>query len=139
MTFQIGDLEKKSKVNKETIRYYEHLGIIPKPQRTNSGYRIYSEDMVERLRFIKRMKELGFTLKEIEKLLGVVDQDEMKCQNIHEFTEEKLQDIQVTIRDLKRIERMLSELNSCCCSPDDTDIYQCEIIGTVLLDDEKQQ
>jgi MerR family mercuric resistance operon transcriptional regulator len=132
MALQIGEISKRSQVNKDTIRYYERLGLIPEPTRTESGYRIYSDDMVERLCFIKRMQELGFTLKEIDKLLGVKDKDEAKCSNITEFSAEKLKEVQEKIRDLQRVERMLLDLQTCCSSPNETGIHECQIIETTL-------
>lgn len=110
MKFRIGELADKCGVNKETIRYYERLGLIPEPERTEKGYRMYSQQTVDRLHFIKRMQELGFTLNEIDKLLGVVDRDEAKCRDMYDFTILKIEDIQRKIEDLKRIERMLMDL-----------------------------
>lgn len=124
--YHIGELAEKCNVNKETIRYYERLGLIPEPSRTESGYRIYTERTVDRLNFIKRIQELGFTLKEIDKLLGVVDRDETKCQGMYDFTTNKIDDIQKKIQDLKRIEQMLIDLKQRC--PKDKDIYECPII-----------
>ncbi len=86
MLFRMGDLAEKCRVNKETIRYYERLGLIPEPDRNEKGYRMYSHQTVDRLNFIKRMQELGFTLNEVDKLLGVVDRDEARCSDIFDFT-----------------------------------------------------
>ncbi|WP_318618142.1 Hg(II)-responsive transcriptional regulator [Sporosarcina sp. YIM B06819] len=130
MEFHIGELAEKCNVNKETIRYYERLGLMPKPSRTESGYRIYTEQTVDRLNFIKRIQELGFTLNEIDKLLGVVDCDEAKCRNMYDFTVYKIEDIQQKIRDLKKIEQMLINLKERC--PANKDIYECPIIETLL-------
>lgn len=130
MEFHIGELAEKCNVNKETIRYYERLGLIPKPSRTKSGYRIYTEQTVDRLNFIKRIQELGFTLNEIDKLLGVVDRDEAKCRDMYDFTVYKIEDIQRKIQDLKRIEEMLIDLKERC--PSNKDIYECPIIETLL-------
>lgn len=130
MEFHIGELAEKCNVNKETIRYYERLGLIPKPSRTESGYRIYTEQIVNRLNFIKRIKELGFTLNEIDKLLGVVDRDEAKCRDMYDFTVYKIEDVQQKIQDLKRIEQMLIDLKERC--PANKDIYECPIIETLL-------
>lgn len=130
LQYRTGELAKVCKLNKETLRYYERIGLLPAPQRTDSGYRIYSEQAVDRLNFIKRMQELGFTLKEIDKLLGVVDQDEAKCCDMYDFTVEKLTDIQRKIHDLKRIEHMLIDLKTRC--PENKDIYDCPIIETLM-------
>lgn len=130
MVFHIGELAEKCNVNKETIRYYERLGLIPKPSRTESGYRIYTEKTVDRLNFIKRIQELGFTLNEIDKLLGVVDRDEAKCRDMYDFTVYKIEDIQRKIQNLKRVEQMLIDLKERC--PANKDIYECPIIETLL-------
>ncbi|WCK52980.1 Hg(II)-responsive transcriptional regulator [Aneurinibacillus sp. Ricciae_BoGa-3] len=130
MQFHIGELTEKCSVNKETIRYYERIGLLPKPCRTDSGYRLYSEQTVDRLNFIKRMQELGYTLDEIDKLLGVVDRDEVKCRDMYDFTVEKLEDIQRKIQDLKRIEKILMNLKARC--PENKDIYECPIIETLM-------
>jgi MerR family mercuric resistance operon transcriptional regulator len=131
MKFRIGELADKCGVNKETIRYYERLGLIPEPERTEKGYRMYSQQTVDRLHFIKRMQELGFTLNEIDKLLGVVDRDdEAKCRDMYDFTILKIEDIQRKIEDLKRIERMLMDLKERC--PENKDIYECPIIETLM-------
>ncbi len=105
MRYRIGGLAEKCGVNKETIRYYERLGLIPVPNRTEKGYRMYSPQTVDRLHFIKRMQELGFTLNEIDKLLGVVDHNETKCRDIYDFTVLKLGDIQRKIEDLKKMNK----------------------------------
>ena len=130
MQYRIGELAEKCSVNKETIRYYERLGLIPEPNRTKKGYRIYSLQTIDRLNFIKRMQELGFTLNEIDKLLGIVDHNEVKCRDIYDFTVLKLEDIKRKIEDLKKIERMLIDLKDRC--PENKNIYECPIIETLM-------
>ena len=76
MIYRISEFAEKCGVNKETIRYYERKNLLQEPHRTEAGYRIYSYDDVKRVGFIKRIQELGFSLNEIYKLLGVVDKDE---------------------------------------------------------------
>lgn len=129
MELHIGELAEKCRVNKETIRYYERLGLIPKPSRTESGYRIYTEQTVDRLNFIKRIQVLGFTLKEIDKLIGVVDRDEAKCRDMYDFTVYKIEEIQRKIQELKRLEQMLFDLKERC--PENKEIYECPIIETL--------
>lgn len=128
--YRISQLAKECNVNKETIRYYERLGVIPEPTRTDSGYRMYPEDMVQRIGFIKRMQDLGFTLQEIDKLLGVVDRDEVKCKDMYDFTDLKLREIQSKIDDLKKIERMLISLKEKC--PENKEMFECPIIETLM-------
>ncbi|MDQ0216798.1 MerR family mercuric resistance operon transcriptional regulator [Oikeobacillus pervagus] len=130
MQYRIGELAEKCSLNKETIRYYERLGLIPEPNRTEKGYRMYSLQTIDRLNFIKRMQELGFTLNEIDKLLGIVDHNEVKCRDIYDFTVLKLEDIKRKIEDLKKIERMLLDLKERC--PENKNIYECPIIETLM-------
>src|SRR5699024_3346306 len=82
LSYQISVFAEKCGVNKETIRYYEKKSLLREPSRTNAGYRIYSDDDIKRVKFIKRLQDLGFSLSEIYKLLGVVDNDEIRCKNI---------------------------------------------------------
>ncbi|MED0677495.1 Hg(II)-responsive transcriptional regulator [Brevibacillus agri] len=130
MDYRIGEIAKKCNVNKETLRYYERMGLISEPIRSDSGYRLYSEETINRILFIKRMQELGFTLTEIHKLLGVVDKDDVRCSDMYEFVVEKIKDVQMKIRDLKRIEQLLNELKEHC--PDEKSIYECPIIETLM-------
>lgn len=83
MIYCISEFADKCGVNKETIRYYERKNLLQEPSRTKAGYRIYSDDDVKRVWFIKRMQELGFSLSEIYKLLGVVDKDDVRCSDIY--------------------------------------------------------
>ncbi len=130
MQYRIGELAERCGVNKETIRYYKRLGLIQEPDRNEKGYRMYSLQTVDRLNFIKRMQELGFTLNEIDKLLGVVDRNETKCCDIYDFTVLKLENIQRKIEDLKKIEQMLIDLKERC--PENKNIFECPIIETLM-------
>jgi MerR family mercuric resistance operon transcriptional regulator len=130
MKYRISQLAKVCNINKETIRYYERLGLIPEPTRSDSGYRMYPEDMVQRIGFIKRMQDLGFTLQEIDKLLGIADRDEVKCKDMYEFTVFKLREIQSKIQDLRKIERMLIRLKEKC--PENKEMFECPIIETLM-------
>lgn len=132
MPYHVGEIAKKCDVNKETLRYYERVGLIPEPSRTNAGYRKYPEETVNRLKFIKRMQDLGFSLAEIDKLLGVVDKDDDRCLDMYKFVVQKIEEVQKKIRDLKKIEQMLINLRERC--PDDKSLHECPIIET-LMDD----
>ena len=129
MNYRISQLADKCSVNKETIRYYERKNLLQEPRRTEAGYRIYSDDDVKRIRFIKRIQELGFSLSEIYKLLGVVDKDEARCQDMFEFVTKKQEEVQRQIEDLKRIESMLDDLKKRC--PDEKQLHSCPIIETL--------
>ncbi|KAB8139121.1 Hg(II)-responsive transcriptional regulator [Gracilibacillus oryzae] len=129
MSYRISQFADKCGVNKETIRYYEKKNLLQEPFRTDSGYRLYSDDEVKRVGFIKRMKELGFSLIEIYKLLGVVDKDEIRCQDMFEFVSKKEGEVRKQIDDLKRIENMLIDLKERC--PDEKELHECPIIEVV--------
>jgi len=129
VNYRISQLADKCSVNKETIRYYERKNLLQEPRRTEAGYRIYSDDDVKRIRFIKRIQELGFSLSEIYKLLGVVDKDEARCQDMFEFVTKKQEEVQRQIEDLKRIESMLDDLKKRC--PDEKQLHSCPIIETL--------
>ena len=106
MMYLISEFAEKSGVNKETIRYYENKKLLEEPTRTDSGYRLYSDEDIKRVKFIKQIQDLGFFLREIYKLLGVVDQDSVRCQNMFDFVSLKQAEVQKQIEDLKRIEKM---------------------------------
>ena len=115
-------IKKRSDITSEKIYYKE-------PHRTEAGYRIYSYDDVKRVGFIKRIQELGFSLSEIYKLLGVVDKDEVRCQDMFEFISKNKKEVQKQIEDLKRIETMLDDLKQRC--PDEKQLHSCPIIETL--------
>jgi MerR family mercuric resistance operon transcriptional regulator len=132
LSYQISVFAEKCGVNKETIRYYEKKALLKEPNRTDAGYRIYSDDDVKRVKFIKRLQDLGFSLSEIYKLLGVVDNDNVRCQGMYEFVSKKEKEIQKQIADLKRTESMLQDLKNRC--PDQKAINQCPIIEWLVID-----
>ncbi|WP_421379701.1 Hg(II)-responsive transcriptional regulator [Bacillus salacetis] len=133
MSYRISMFADKCEVNKETIRYYEQKKLLQEPLKTNAGYRVYSDVDVKRVRFIKRLQDLGFTLNEIYKLLGVVDKDEVRCEDMFEFVSKKAVEVQKQIEDLKRIERMLNDLKQRC--PDEKRLHACPIIE-ILIEEE---
>ncbi len=77
--YKIGKLSRLAQVNIETIRYYERIGIMPNPRRSSSGHRIYSTPHLERLSFVRRCRELGFSQPEVRKLLTLVDEHKYTC------------------------------------------------------------
>ncbi|EGA90952.1 mercuric resistance operon regulatory protein MerR [Planococcus donghaensis MPA1U2] len=133
MSYRISELAALCHVNKETIRYYERKELLEKPIKNNSGYRIYSEETVKRVGFIRRLQELGFSLNEIYKLLGIVDKDDIRCENMFTFVSEKELEVQKQIEDLKRVERMLGELKDRC--PDKKELHECSIIDVLMKEE----
>lgn len=130
LEIKVSELAEICDVNKETIRYYERKSLIPKPRRNSSGYRIYGVATVKRITFIKKMQDLGFSLSEIHKLLGVVDKDSNRCQDMYQFVLEKHDDVERKIKELQHIQKVLNELKACC--PNEKDLYACPIIEKVI-------
>ncbi|HHI81222.1 MAG TPA: heavy metal-responsive transcriptional regulator [Planctomycetes bacterium] len=110
----IGKLAKEAQVGIETIRFYEREGLLEPPLRRPSGYRQYSEGVIDRLRFIKRGKELGFSLKEIKELLSLRATPGSTCDQVKSQAQAKLEAIEAKIRDLQRMKRALKKLTTAC-------------------------
>ena len=108
------ELAKRSQVNVESIRFYERQGLLPAPARTPGGYRMFTDDHVRRVRFIKRAQELGFSLREIRDLLALRLEPGTSCADVRERAEAKLADIGNKIRDLQRMRRALAHLTTAC-------------------------
>jgi MerR family transcriptional regulator, copper efflux regulator len=110
----IGKVARLGGVGVETVRFYEKKGLIDKPPRRVSGYRQYPKETVQQLRFIRRAKELGFTLKEIKELLALRLDSEKTCADIRHRTEAKIGDITEKIRMLERMNTALKKLTLSC-------------------------
>jgi Hg(II)-responsive transcriptional regulator len=114
MTMRIGELAARAAVPVATVRYYERRGLIAAPPRTRSGYRSYGPAAAERLRFIKRAQDLGFTLEEIEELLALRVDDPLSCTAVEAATHDKLADVRRRIAELERLEGSLMRLARAC-------------------------
>ena len=112
--FPIGTLSAATGVNIETIRYYEKIGLIPAPPRTVGRQRVYDSAHLKRLTFIRRSRELGFSLDEIRALLGLVRGGDLSCAEVKTMTEQHVTDIRRKVKDLKKLERVLTELTAKC-------------------------
>jgi len=110
----IGALAERAGVNVQTVRYYERRGLLAAPQRTPSGYRVYSDDTLDRLRFIRRAQELGFTLTEIEELLVLRLDPRTTASVVKARAEAKIADVDRRIHDLERIKHALTHLAGRC-------------------------
>jgi MerR family mercuric resistance operon transcriptional regulator len=110
----IGQLARRAGVGVETVRFYERQGLLEEPERKQSGYRQYTEDVVARLRFIRRAKELGFSLKEITELIALRRDPDTTCAEVKQRAQAKLADIEAKISDLQRIKRALLLVMASC-------------------------
>ncbi len=126
--FPIGQAAERSGVAIETIRYYEREGIVPKPDRTASGRRTYSEGDIARLRFVKRCRDLGFPIPGAKSLLGLTDGSHKSCSTAQSIAAKHLTDVQDKMADLKRMERALIEMIRLCDGNDE----QCPILDHLL-------
>jgi DNA-binding transcriptional MerR regulator len=97
-----------------TVRYYEQIGLLPVPSRTAGNYRTYSNEHMRRLRFIRRCRDLGFTLDQIRDLLRLSSQRDEECAEVDRITAQHLIDIEQKLSDLKGLARELRRLNNCC-------------------------
>ena len=110
----IGKLAKKVGVSADTVRFYERCGLIAEPARTPSNYRVYPVEDANRIRFIKRAKNLGFSLSEIKELLAMRQNPSISKADIKKKTEDKIADIKSKIADLTRILGALEHLAESC-------------------------
>jgi MerR family mercuric resistance operon transcriptional regulator len=125
----IGSLSKQSGVNIETIRYYEKIGIMPKPPRTGGGFRAYTPEHAKRLHFVRRGRELGFSLDELRGLLRLVDGHAYTCAEVHALTVARLNDIRQKIADLRRLERVMTAMVAQCT---DDQVPECPVIDALF-------
>ena len=110
----IGQVAHRAGIGVETVRFYERQGLIEEPPRSGAGYREYPETIVSRIRFIKRAKELGFTLKEIKELLSLRLDPTTTCADVKSRAEAKIVDIDARIRSLQRMKKALVNLTAAC-------------------------
>ena len=122
----IGDVAKATRIKVVTIRYYENIGLVPAPARTDGNYRAYSPENIRQLWFIRRCRDLGFTLDQVRDLLRLSSQKNQKCSEVDRITMRHLGDVEDKISDLKRLAKELRRIISCCRG--DGLIADCRII-----------
>jgi Hg(II)-responsive transcriptional regulator len=127
--FTIGELARQANVHVETLRYYERRGLLPKPNRTISNYRVYSYENLRRVKFIKQAQGLGFSLKEIKKLLALRATPRARCADVRTYAAHKIEDIDGKIRSLARMRKTLEKLIAECSG--DGPATQCPILESL--------
>ncbi|UYL07427.1 Cu(I)-responsive transcriptional regulator [Bdellovibrio sp. SKB1291214] len=110
----IGDLAKLSGVNAKLIRHYESIGIIPKAARTDSGYRSYTENDVQFLRFIKRARSLGFSMKEIKKLVSLWRNKSRASRDVKALAFDQIEALEKKIKEMQEMLNTLQMLAKNC-------------------------
>jgi len=125
----IGRLAREAGVNLETVRYYERRGLLPKPPRSASGYRLFPSVAAQRLRFIRRAQELGFSLKEIRQLLSLRVSRTTTSRDIRARAEAKIVDIEAKIKSLESMKKTLRKVTRVCdgCAP----LAKCPILESL--------
>jgi len=113
-TLTTGETAERAGVNVQTVRYYERRGLLPEPPRTSGGFRQYKPEHVDRIRFIKRAQELGFTLDEAGELLDLRATPEADRADVRAVAQEKQEEIRRKIRDLQRMQSTLDDLIAAC-------------------------
>ena len=111
---KIGDLAKATDTKVETIRYYEHVGLLAAPARTAGNYRAYSAEHLNRLSFIRRARDLGFSIDQVRTLLNLSDQKQRSCEAVDAIAREHLAEVERKIADLTVLRRELKELIDQC-------------------------
>ena len=129
---KIGQLAQRAEVNIDTVRYYEREGLLPKPERLLSGYRIYGEGDVKRLRFVRRAKALGFTLPEIRELLELSASRDDDMAAMKSAAIGKIADVKARIAELERMRVALEGLIASC--PGHGALEQCPILNALSGD-----
>jgi len=128
---QIGELSRRTGGNIETIRYYERIGLLPAPARSAGRYRIYDTADVRRLAFIRRARELGFTLDEVRTLLKLSANDgQGACTEVRELAELHLGKVRAKIADLRAMERVLAYAVQRCAA---AELSDCPIIDALSV------
>lgn len=128
-TLTIGKVAKRAGVNIQTVRYYERRGYVRPAGYRDSGYRLYEEDAVQKILFIKNAQQLGFTLREISQLLKLRVSRTAHCGSVRARAQAHLEDVQAKIERLQSIEKVLSELVRVCNKRAKTD--RCPILRSI--------
>ena len=133
--YTIGEVSRLTQVKVETIRYYEKIGIMPNPPRSSGGYRMYSTTHLERLSFVRRSRELGFSQPEVRRLLKLVDEHNYTCGEVQSLTLHQLENVRAKIADLRKLEKTLAAMAAEC---EGGTIPECPVIEA-LFETNKQR
>jgi len=127
--YLIGQLAKQCEVSSDTLRFYEKNGLLEPAARSESGYRLYSEENLSRVNFILRAKTIGLTLDEIRELLDIrLEASQHSCAEVKAITQAKLDEVDNKIAELARIRLALKKINDACCGHADDNASHCSIL-----------
>lgn len=126
--YRIGELARLANVTPDTIRYYEKQQMIDHEVRTEGGFRLYTDHDLQRLRFIRYARQLGFTLDSIRELLSIrIDPEHHTCHESKSIVQARLDEVEARIQELQTMQRSLQRLNDACCGTAHSSIY-CSIL-----------
>ncbi len=125
----IGALSKQSGVSIETIRYYERRGVLPNPPRSIGGFRLYSGEYLRRLAFVRRGRDLGFSLETLRGLIHLTETNTYTCEEVYALTQEHLTEVRRKIADLRRVEQEIVKIASHCSK---TPAPECPVIDALV-------
>lgn len=110
----IGEVAKRAGIGVETVRFYERKGLVEPPPRSEAGYRLYPDEAISRLRFVRRAKDLGFTLDQIGTLLDLRVGADTPCDDVRALASERLADVENKLMQLQRIAAVLQQVVETC-------------------------
>jgi len=126
--YRIGELAKLAGVTPDTVRYYEKQHMMDHEVRTQGGFRLYTDQDLQRLKFIRHARQLGFTLESIRELLSIrVDPEHHTCQESKSIVQARLSEVEERIEELQTMRRSLQRLNDACCGTAHSSVY-CSIL-----------
>lgn len=108
---KVGEMAKRLDLNTQTIRYYERIGLLPEPERTDAGYRIYKEEDERRLNFVKNARNVGLSLGEIKEVLAFHERGELPCTYVTEAIARRRQEVERQIAELTEFKKELDRLH----------------------------
>ena len=123
---KIGELAKQANCQVETVRYYEREGLLAAPSRSEGNYRLYQNQHLERLLFIRNCRTLDMTLDEIRSLLALMDEPQQSCEQVNDLIDEHIQHVQTRINNLQQLQQQLLDLRQRCISGQG--VQQCGIL-----------
>ncbi|HGU9824204.1 TPA: Zn(2+)-responsive transcriptional regulator [Enterobacter cancerogenus] len=129
--YRIGELARLANVTPDTVRYYEKQQMIDHEVRTEGGFRLYTDNDLQRLRFIRYARQLGFSLESIRELLSIrIDPEHHTCQESKSIVQARLDEVEARIQELQAMQRSLQRLNDACCGTAHSSVY-CSILETL--------
>lgn len=123
--FSIGAMASTGNCKVQTIRYYEQIGLLPKPRRNSGNQRVYSRQQHDRLRFIRHSRELGFSLDQIRQILALSDEPAHSCKEVDGIAREHLRDVESKIERLQSLRTELKRMISECAGDR---VAKCQIV-----------